>query len=117
MDQAFTIHLDENVVAALEKDAAAQGMSVPAIVSNLVARQYQIETNVTQPAKEPIPPRDVGVTASGTGMERRLEQLSLQESQQRLAALLGSVDLGHATGMDNDSIELDIARGYELQGE
>lgn len=94
MSQSLTLELNDEVYANLKQQAEIAGLSVSEwIVVSLVqqsesSRELDIATKKEQEA-----------------------------ARQRFRRHAGSVNLGYATGADNDSIDADLARAYSNENE
>lgn len=87
MSQLLTIELNDEIYADLERQAGAAGLSVAEwIVQSLN-----------------------GQRSSSKSIQTELQR---EEARQRLLRYAGSISLGHATGIDNDSIDADLLRAY-----
>jgi hypothetical protein len=90
MTQQLTLELNDEVYAALKQQAKGAGLSLSDwIVASLVE---QLREN----GKEDMRTKD--------------EQ---EVARQRFRSHAGSINLGYATGADNESIDADLARAYE----
>ena len=88
MSQLLTIELNDEIYADLERQASAAGVSVAEwIIQSLNGQRSSSKYN------------------SQTELQR-------EEARQRLLRYAGSISLGHATGIDNDSIDADLVRAY-----
>ncbi|MEH1848887.1 MAG: hypothetical protein V7L25_28950 [Nostoc sp.] len=90
MSQLLTLELSDDVYAALQQQANAAGLSVAElIVTSVVNGQHGLLTGVKlQPKVQP------------------------EEAHQRLLSYAGAISLGYATGIDNESIDADLAKAY-----
>jgi predicted transcriptional regulator len=97
MSRALTVELSEKAYSALERRAQVKAQS-PAIV-----------------AAEALEQR-FGLPEETHGGEAPVSEAELQALRQRFERHIGAVDLGHATGADNDGIDADLARAYADNG-
>ncbi len=82
MEHKLTITLPEEVFRPLVETAESEGVSPEQIVTRL------IKAGTSRAVKQP------------------------QQKHDSLRELFGSIDLGYATGADNESIDRDLAREY-----
>jgi hypothetical protein len=89
MSQLLTLELSDDVYAALQQQADAVGLSVAElIVTSVVDGQHRLLTVAKQP------------------------EVKSEEAHQRLLSYAGAISLGYATGIDNESIDADLAKAY-----
>lgn len=89
MAQTLTIELSDEAYGALERRARALGASPGALAAEWLQRQCR--------ALE---------SACGAAVD------DAQAARNRFERHFGEVDLGHPTGVDNESIDADLAREY-----
>jgi hypothetical protein len=93
MSQQLTLELSDEVYADLQQKANAVGLSIAEWIVAALSTQ-------------------------SNGVSRALHSLSQQEeARQRFRSHAGVISLGYATGMDNESIDADLARAYANQYE
>ncbi len=88
MSQQLTLEISDEIYLNLERQANAAKLSVPEWLTTLINRQYGI----------------VNPKLNNSDVE--------QESRQRLLDFAGAISLGHSTGIDNESIDADLAKAY-----
>ena len=91
MSQVLSVELADDVYAGILRDARRDGTSPAQVAEDVLARRYRSAT-------KPLPSADAD------------EEVQL--SAERFERHFGSVDLGYATGSDNESIDADLAREY-----
>ncbi|MFN6487898.1 MULTISPECIES: hypothetical protein [unclassified Nostoc] len=90
MSQLLTLELSDDVYAALKQQADAAGLSVAElIVISVVDGQHRL--------------------LSVTKLQPEVQS---EEAYQRLFSYAGAISLGYATGIDNESIDADLAKAY-----
>jgi hypothetical protein len=87
--EALVIKLKKATYAALQRQAETKGLSPSKLVASSIERQFG----------------------------DRLRSSSAEEARERFERHFGSVDLGQATGADNESIDADLAREYSATHE
>ena len=87
MSQSLTVELSDEVYAALRRQAQATGTSLAHVAAASLERQFK-----------------------GTRMLRT--DAEKQAARERFERHFGEVNLGHPTGVDNESIDADLAREY-----
>jgi hypothetical protein len=87
MSHTLTVELSDTAYAALSGEAQAAGTSPSDLAAVALEQQFGC----------PRDPRD---------------EAERQAARERFARHFGVVDLGHATGADNVSIDADLARAY-----
>lgn len=85
MSQLLTLELSDDVYAALQQQADAVGLSVTEWIVTSLDQQRGLLTSV---------------------------KLQPEEALQRLLNYAGTISLGYATGIDNESIDADLAKDY-----
>lgn len=93
MSRTSTLIVSDDVYAALRGQAETTGISPARLAATSLEQQFGREG-----AK-----RDSG---------RLRDKAGHQASRQQFARHFGAIDLGHATGADNESIDADLARAY-----
>ena len=89
MSQLLTLELSDDVYAALQQQADAIGLSVAELIVTSLDGQHGLLTGAKlQPEVQP------------------------EEAHQRLFSYAGAISLGYATGIDNESIDADLAKAY-----
>ena len=89
MSQLLTLELSDEIYAELERQAGAAGLSVAEWVVESLKRQ---RSSLIKPNLQ--------------------TELQREKARQRLLRYAGSISLGHATGIDNESIDADLAKVY-----
>jgi predicted transcriptional regulator len=93
MSRALTVHLSDAVYTALEMRARAAAQS-PAEVAAVALEQ------------------EFGVPGAKRCNDDLRTEAEKQAARERFERHFGAVNLGHATGADNESIDADLARAY-----
>mgnify|MGYP003623093670 CR=1 FL=1 len=89
MSQVLSLELSDEVYAALQQQAEVAGVSLAELVATSIEQQYgslRGENSQTETDKE--------------------------AARQRFRSHAGSINLGYATGADNESIDADLVRAY-----
>jgi len=89
MNHSLTVELSAESYLALERQAAAAGLSPGHLASASLERQFKPADSVSE----------------ADGLER-------QAARERFEKHFGEVDLGEPTGSDNDGIDADLAGEY-----
>jgi hypothetical protein len=93
MSQQLTLELSDEVYTDLQKKANAVGLSIAEWIVALLSYQ-------------------------SNGVSKALYSVAQQEeARQRFRSHTGAISLGYATGIDNDSIDADLARAYASEYE
>jgi hypothetical protein len=94
MSQSLTLEISDEVYATLKQQAEVAGLSLTEwIVASLVQQSISISKLDLQ------------------------TQVDKEAARQRFRRHAGSINLGYATGADNESIEADLARAYSNEDE
>ncbi|MCC5615469.1 hypothetical protein LC605_10390 [Nostoc sp. CHAB 5836] len=89
MSQLLTLELSNDVYAALQQQADAIGLSVAELIVTSLDEQHGLLPGAKlQPEVQP------------------------EEERQRLLSYAGAISLGYLTGIDNESIDADLAKAY-----
>lgn len=88
MSQQLTLELSDEVYADLQQKANAVGLSITEWVVAVLDHQNIIVSKVLDSAEQQ------------------------DEARQRFRNHAGAISLGYATGIDNESIDADLARAY-----
>ena len=94
MSQTLTLELNDEIYAAIRRQAEAAGTSPAQVVAASLAQQF-------------------GLLRSAGGVRVLLTEAEKQAARERFERHFGEVDLGRSTGADNESIEADLAREYD----
>lgn len=89
VSQVFSLELSDEVYAALQQQAEIAGVSLAELVAISIEQQYvslKCEKSQTDTEKEAV--------------------------RQRFRSHAGSINLGYATGADNESIDADLVTVY-----
>ena len=86
MGRTLVIKLRETTYSALEQQAETKGLSASNLAAKSLERQYRSQS--------------------------KIDLKSQAEARERFERHFGSVSLGRATGVDNESIDADLAREY-----
>lgn len=93
MSQQLTLELSDEVYADLQQKANAVGRSIAEWIVAVVSYQ-------------------------SSGVSKVLHSVEQQEeARQRFRNHAGAISLGYATGIDNESIDADLARAYASEYE
>ena len=87
MSQSLTVELSDEVYAALRRQAQATGASLAHEAAASLERQFKGNNTLRTDAEK-------------------------QAARERFERHFGEVNLGHPTGVDNESIDADLAREY-----
>ena len=90
MGQALILHLRDDVLAEIRRQASQSGASPAQLAADVLEREF------------------VGGTHPGAGPLTPDEQAACEQFEQHF----GEVDLGRPAGTDNASIDADLAREY-----
>jgi hypothetical protein len=93
MSEILILELSEEIYAAIRLQAEAAGTSPADLVTASLERQFGVLRAL----------RDGGLPQS---------EAEKQAARERFEAHFGEVDLGGPTGVDNESIDADLAREY-----
>jgi hypothetical protein len=93
MSQQLTLELSDEVYADLQHKANAVGLSIAEWIVVVLSHQSNGASKVL----------------------RSVEQQ--EEARQRFRRHAGAISLGYATGIDNESIDADLARAYASEYE
>ena len=88
MSQVLTLELSDEVYAALKQQAEIAGISLAEWVATSLERQCDLSSNKLQTEAEK------------------------EAARQRFRRHAGTINLGYATGSDNESIDADLAKAY-----
>lgn len=93
MSQTLMVELSDDVYAAIERQAVAAQTSPASLIATSLAQQFR---------------------SVGNARQRRHErsEAELQAARERFERHFGAVDLGYATGIDNEDIDADLVREY-----
>jgi hypothetical protein len=93
MSQQLTLELSDEVYADLQQKASAVGLSIAEWIVAVVSYQSS------------------GVSKISHSIEQQ------EEARQKFRNHAGAISLGYATGIDNESIDVDLARAYASEYE
>ena len=93
MSQTLTLELSDEVYTVIQRQAEMAGTSLPHWLSMTLEQQYS-----RLPDRQKV-------------RDQRTEK-EKQAARARFERHFGEVDLSHATGMDNEQIDADLAREY-----
>ncbi|MDZ7966277.1 MAG: hypothetical protein RM368_15080 [Nostoc sp. DedSLP03] len=91
MSRVLSVELSDEVYATLQQQAEVAGVSLAELISTSIEQQYG------SPRRE----------KSQAQVETEKEV-----ARQRFRSHAGSINLGYATGADNESIDADLAKAY-----
>ena len=89
MSQVLSLELSDEVYAALQQQAEVAGVSLAELVATSIEQQYRS-------------PR----------REKSQAETEKEAARQRFRSHAGTINLGYATGADNESIDADLVRAY-----
>ncbi|HIK17897.1 MAG TPA: hypothetical protein IGS53_21775 [Leptolyngbyaceae cyanobacterium M33_DOE_097] len=92
MSQQLTLELSDEVYADLQQKANAVGLSVTEWVVAVLSNR-------------------------NSGASKILHSIAQEEARQRFRSHAGVISLGYPTGIDNESIDADLARAYASEYE
>ncbi|MHC5611083.1 MAG: hypothetical protein ACYTXA_08695 [Nostoc sp.] len=89
MSQVLSLELSDEVYAALQQQAEVAGVSLAELVVTSIEQQY-----------------------GSLRREKSQTETEKEAARQRFRSHAGSINLGYATGADNESIDADVVRAY-----
>ncbi|MEH1871740.1 hypothetical protein [Nostoc sp.] len=89
MSQVLSLELSDEVYAALQQQAEVTGVSLAELVATSIEQQY-----------------------GSLKREKSQAEIEKEAARQRFRSHAGTINLGYATGADNESIDADLARAY-----
>ncbi|WP_193195631.1 hypothetical protein [Nostoc sp. MG11] len=89
MSQVLSLELSDEVYAVLQQQAEVAGVSLAEWVATSIERQY-----------------------GSLRYEKSQTEIEKQAARQRFRSHAGAINLGYATGADNESIDADLAIAY-----
>ncbi|MEH1768493.1 hypothetical protein [Nostoc sp.] len=89
MSQVLSLELSDEVYAALQQQAEVLGVSLAELVATSIEQQY-----------------------GSPRREKSQAETEKEVARQRFRSHAGSINLGYATGADNESIDADLVRAY-----
>ncbi len=92
MSQVLTLELSEEAYRALQQQAEIAGISVSEWITTSLEQQYGLQ-------------------------KKQQAEAEKEAARQRFRHHAGAIDLGYATGADNESIDADLVRAYGNQQE
>lgn len=92
MSQTLIIELSDEMYAAIERQAEEARISPAQVVATSLEQHFRRETRARQLVGR--------------------NEAQLQTARERFERHIGAIDLGYATGSDNDSIDADLSRQY-----
>ena len=92
MSQVLTLELSEEAYRALQQQAEIAGISVSEWITTSLEQQYGLQ-------------------------KKQQTEAEKEAARQRFRHHAGAIDLGYATGADNESIDADLVRAYGNQQE
>lgn len=93
MSHSLTVQLSDAVYDALQRHARSSAQSPAEAAAAALEQRFGIPEGM---------PSD----------DQRMSEADKQAARQRFERHFGAVNLGHATGVDNESIDADLARAY-----
>ena len=94
MSQTLTLELSDEVYTAIRHQAETAGTSPAHWIATTLERQY-------------------GNVREWQGARTQRTDEEKQAARERFERHFGEVDLGYATGVDNEQIDADLAREYD----
>ncbi|KAB8316530.1 hypothetical protein SD81_025415 [Tolypothrix campylonemoides VB511288] len=92
MSQVLTLELSDDAYRALQQQAEIAGISVSEWITTSLEQQYGLQ-------------------------KKQRTEAEKEAARQRFRHHAGAIDLGYATGADNESIDADLLRAYGNQQE
>jgi len=92
VSQVLTLELSEEAYRALQQQAEIAGISVSEWITTSLEQQYGLQ-------------------------KKQQTEAEKEAARQRFRHHAGAIDLGYATGADNESIDADLVRAYGNQQE
>ncbi|MEH2456259.1 hypothetical protein [Nostoc sp.] len=89
MSQVLILELSDEVYAALQQQAEVAGVSLAELVATSIEQQYGYLRR-----------------------EKSQTEIEKEVDRQRFQNHAGSINIGYATGADNESIDADLVRAY-----
>jgi predicted transcriptional regulator len=89
VSQVLSLELSDEVYAALQQQAEVAGVSLAELVATSIEQYYGF-------------PR----------REKSQAETEKEAARQRFRSHAGTINLGYATGVDNESIDADLVRAY-----
>ncbi|MEH2359445.1 hypothetical protein [Nostoc sp.] len=89
MSQVLSLELSDEVYAALQQQAELAGVSLAELVTTSIQQQY-----------------------GSLRREKSQTETEKERDRQRFQSHAGNINLGYATGADNESIDADLVRAY-----
>ncbi|MEH2192837.1 MAG: hypothetical protein V7K98_09375 [Nostoc sp.] len=89
MSQVLSLELSDEVYAALQQQAEISGVSLAELVTTSIEQQY-----------------------GSLRHEKSQTEIEQKAARQRFRSHAGNINLGYATGADNESIDADLVRAY-----
>ena len=90
MSQSLSLELSDELYTSLKQQAEVSGLSVQELIVSSLMEQ-----------------------SSRNQSERSLTVAEQEAVRERFRRHAGSIDLGYATGIDNEGIDADLARAYD----
>ena len=94
MSQVLSLELSDEVYAALQQQAEVAGVSLAELVATSIEQQY-----------------------GSPKREKSQAEIEKEAARQRFRSHAGSINLGYATGAENESIDADLVRAYSNTSE
>lgn len=89
MSQVLSLELSDEVYAALQQQAEVEGVSLAELVATSIEQQY-----------------------GSLRREKSQVETEKEAARQRFQSHAGIINLGYATGADNESIDADLVTAY-----
>ncbi|MEH2372631.1 hypothetical protein [Nostoc sp.] len=89
MSQVLSLELSDEVYAALQQQAEVAGVSLAELVATSIEQKY-----------------------GSLRHEKSQTEIEKEVARQRFRSQAGSINLGYATGADNESIDADLLKAY-----
>lgn len=93
MSQTLNLELSDEVYTTIRRYAEVVGTSPARWIASTLERQY-------------------GTIRTGHGTRAQYTETEQQAARERFEYHFGEVDLGYATGVDNEQIDADLVREY-----
>jgi predicted transcriptional regulator len=89
VSQVLSLELSDEVYAALQQQAEVAGVSLAELVATSIEQQY-----------------------GSSRREKSQAEIEKEGARQRFRNHAGAINLGYATGADNESIDADLVKAY-----
>jgi hypothetical protein len=108
MSQRLTVELSDEIYSIIQREAIEANVSPAEVASVSLDRYFREQRGMG--SADGI--SGIGSTGRKTRGKAKRTEADLQVARERFERHFGSVDLGYATGTDNEEIDADLARAY-----